>query len=404
MGGVLPTLHRRRCATLVGENSERSALGELLDVDYEAIRPEQLYRASDVLFKHRSVIETSLFNRISELFGLGTTVTLYDLTNTYFEGEVPGNGKARRGHSKEKRSDCPLLTLALMLDGSGFVRRSEVFEGNAVEAQTLEGMLAGLAAPQGSLVVMDRGIASEANLQWLADHGYRYLVVSRERHRQFDPRQALTIETASAQSISLQKVLSEDGKEVRLYCYSEQRAENENGIERRFAKRFETELQKLHDGLSRPRTHKQIDKLWERIGRLKEKSRGAAQHYHIEIVPDESGTKAAMRSAGSTSPGPARVKRIRVSTACAATSWAGTRSRCGVATPCSPIWRRCSAHSNPSWVCVRSITTRPAAVMPICSSPCWPTNSYRSSANACKRTALPSDGIACASAWPANVG
>jgi transposase len=273
--------------------SERSALGELLDVDYETMRPEQLYRASDVLFKHRSAIEGSLFNRISELFGLGTTVTLYDLTNTYFEGDARGNDKARRGHSKEKRSDCPLLTLALMLDGSGFVRRSEVFAGNAVESQTLEEMLTGLAAPQGSLVVMDRGIASAANLAWLAEHGYRYLVVSRERNRQFDPQQALTLETAGAQSVSLQKVLSEDGREVRLYCYSEQRAEKENGIERRFAERFEAELQKLQDGLSRPRTHKQIDKLWERIGRLKERSRGAAQHYHIEILPDESGTQAA---------------------------------------------------------------------------------------------------------------
>ena len=79
-------------------------------------------------------------HRVHDLFGLETTVTLYDLTNTYFEGTV-ANPKAQNGHSKEKRSDCPLVTLGLVLDGSGFVRRSQTFEGCAAEAKTLEYML-----------------------------------------------------------------------------------------------------------------------------------------------------------------------------------------------------------------------------------------------------------------------
>ena len=78
-------------------------------------------------------------------------MTLYDLTNTYFEGEMAGNAKARHGRSKEKRSDCPLVTLGLVLDGSGFVRRSQMFEGHVSEAKTLETMLQGLAAPLGAL-------------------------------------------------------------------------------------------------------------------------------------------------------------------------------------------------------------------------------------------------------------
>ena len=84
----------------------------------------QLYRASDVLVKHREEIEEHLFDRAMGLFDLQPTVTLYDLTNTYFEGEASDQPQAQRGHSKEKRSDCPLLTLGLMLDASGFVRRS----------------------------------------------------------------------------------------------------------------------------------------------------------------------------------------------------------------------------------------------------------------------------------------
>lgn len=271
---------------------ERSGLGELLDVDFEAMSLMQFYRASDVLMRHREALEKAVFARVSELFGLDWTVTLYDLTNTYFEGEAPINPKAKRGHCKEKRRDCALLTLALVLDGSGFVRRSQVFDGNVVEGTTLEGMLQGLGAPAGALVVMDRGIATGENVAWLRARGYRYLVVSRERHRQFDPSEATDLLTAGGQCVSVQRVEDSEGQEVRLYCYSELRARKEEGIAARFAQRFETALQALADGLGRPRTTKKIDKLWERIGRLKEKSHGAGQHYHIEIVPDASGEKA----------------------------------------------------------------------------------------------------------------
>jgi hypothetical protein len=105
----------------------RSGLGELLDVDYETMPLMALYRASAVLWKHHAAIEQRLFEHVSDLFGLATTVTRYDLTNTYFEGEIPNNGKAcpelvevaQRGRSKAKRNDCPLVTLGLVLDGSG---------------------------------------------------------------------------------------------------------------------------------------------------------------------------------------------------------------------------------------------------------------------------------------------
>lgn len=271
---------------------DRSGLGELLDVDFEAMSLMQLYRVSDLLMRHREKIEQKLFSRVSDLFGLSCTVTLYDLTNTYFEGEVQDNPKAQRGHSKEKRSDCNLLTLGLILDGSGFVRKSEIFAGNTAESSTLEKMLRGLGTPDGALVVMDRGVATEDNLTWLRDKGYRYIVVSRERGRHFNFEGATCIETASKEHVHIQKVMSDDSKEVRLYCHSEGRAKKETGIVKRFAERFEEGMKNLSEGLSRPRTTKKIEKIWERIGRLKEKSHGAGQHYKIEITPDESGKTA----------------------------------------------------------------------------------------------------------------
>ena len=271
---------------------ERSALGELLGVDFQTLGPMQLYRASDALMTHRQTIEEHLFERAMGLFDLHPTVTLYDLSNTYFEGEAREQPKARRGHSKDKRTDCPLLTLGLVLDGSGFVRRSQVFAGNVREHHTLAQMLQALNAPRGARVVMDRGIATEDRVQWLRENGYRYVVVSRERTRHFDPEAALRIETASKHGVHVHKVLADHGQEVRLYCFSEARAAKERGIVERFAQRFETALTELSEGLSKPRTHKRVDKVWQRIGRLKEKSRGIAQHYDIELDTDKSGKRA----------------------------------------------------------------------------------------------------------------
>jgi transposase len=153
-------------------------------------------------------------------------------------------------------------------------------------------MLTGLNAPPGALVVMDAGIAAEANIDWLKSHGYRYLVVSRERTRQFNPEQAIDIETATGDTVRGQKALSEDGQEVRLYCYSQARSQKEEAMAKRFCEGFEAALGAIADSLSRPRTEKRITKLWERIGRLKEKAHGIGQHYHIDLQTDASGTLA----------------------------------------------------------------------------------------------------------------
>jgi len=199
---------------------ERSVLGELLGVNFDTMPLMQLYRTSDLLVRHRDKIEAALFGRIQDLFGLPVTVTLYDLTNTYFEGAAAGNAKAARGRSKEKRSDCPLVTLGLVLDASGFVRRSKMFAGNMAECTTMADMLKDLTTPKGPLVIMDAGIATEANIAWLKNQEYRYLVVSRERARQFDPDKAVDALTASNETTQLQRVMNDDGTEVRLYCHS----------------------------------------------------------------------------------------------------------------------------------------------------------------------------------------
>ena len=269
-----------------------SALGEVLDVDYSALSNMRLYRASDALMRQREAIETHVFGAVTQLFALEETVTLYDLTNTYFEGQAELNDKAQHGRSKEKRSDCPLVTLGLVLDGSGFVRRSKTFEGNVSEGPTLQVMLQGLQAPQGALVIMDAGIATQANVDWLIEHKYRYLVVRRGGARQFDVAQSTRTETASGETVRLHKVMSEDGKELQLYCHSSGRESKEVAMVQRLCKNFEAGLQKIADGLLTPRGEKNAEKLQVRIGRLKQKSAGASQHYSITLASDESGKTA----------------------------------------------------------------------------------------------------------------
>jgi hypothetical protein len=269
---------------------QRSALGELIGFDYEAMDLNRLYRASDALYKHREALQDHLFAQAQSIFGFGETITLYDLTNTYFEGIAAGVSKARRGHSKECRSDCPLVTLAMALDGSGFPRRSRVFAGNASEPATLKDMLTGLGAPPGATVVMDAGIATEANLTWLRAQGYHYVVVSRLRERQFDPEGATEVQSAGNVTIKIQRVLDEQGHAL-LYCHSPAREQKDRAIDAAKTAGFEAVLLKLVAGLSKPRGTRDVAKIMERLGRAKQRFARAAQHYQVEVAKDDTGTQ-----------------------------------------------------------------------------------------------------------------
>ena len=273
---------------------DTSALGELIDHDFQAMDLNRLYRASDLLYKHREALQEHLFGQARSMFGLGSpTITLYDLTNTYFEGVAAGVSKAKRGHSKECRSDCPLVTLAMALDASGFVRRVQFFAGNASEPATLKGMLTGLDAAPGATVVMDAGIAAQANLTWLREQGYHYVVVSKLRQRQFDPTQATEVQSAGDVTIKLQRVQVDGDKgEVLLYCHSPAREEKDRAIDTAKATGLEAALVKLQAGLSKPKgktsTH-DVATFMQRLGRAKQRFARAAQHYEIKVQTDAEG-------------------------------------------------------------------------------------------------------------------
>ena len=270
--------------------TEDSALGELTGTRYDTTSLQQLYRASDQLVAHRQAIEEHCYAATRSLFGLGPTVTLLDLTNTYLEGSGEGQENAQYNRSKEKRTDCPLITLALVLDGNGFVQRSRVYPGNVREFSTMQAMLQGLNAPKEAVVVMDRGIATEANVTWLRKQGYLYVVVSRSRRRVMDEEQAIRTQTRSGDTIALYEESLRGERYV--YCRSEPRIRKEEAIVQRQMKGLERDLKAMHEGLSKPRTWKNLDHIHQRIGRLKTVYSGVAQHYIIDVLPDSEGKKA----------------------------------------------------------------------------------------------------------------
>jgi len=271
---------------------ERSGLGELIDYDFEGLSLYGMYQVSDQLLGKKAALEQYLYERERSLFGLQETITLYDLTNTYFEGQCKANALAAHGHSKEKRSDCPLVTLGLVLDSSGFPKRSHVYEGNVSEPATLSEMIhklesTGMPALQKPMVVMDAGIATQDNIDWLNNHQYPYLVVSRKKHREFDESESTIVKQDAECTVKVQKVIDDETGETLLYCHSSQREKKERAIGTLFSRRFEDALQHLDDGLTIKRRLKKYDKVIEKIGRLKQQFSKAAKLFTVTVTKDK---------------------------------------------------------------------------------------------------------------------
>ncbi len=266
----------------------RSALDELLGCNFQDLSLDHLYSITDKLLHHKKIIEEKLFQTEKKLFQLEEVITLYDLTNTYFEGRSLANTKAAFGRSKEKRNDCPLVTLALVLDASGFPKKSEVFAGNISEPKTLAEMINRLEGKTKPLIVLDAGIAAEKNLIWLKGNGYKYIVVSKKNksEKQNDDSDFI-LQHKKDYLIKAKLVNNQDTHEQELYCYSELKAKKEQGMSNQASQRYETELKKLLLGLNKKRATKKYTKVLERLGRLKEKYKQISYAYEINVITDK---------------------------------------------------------------------------------------------------------------------
>lgn len=274
---------------------DRSGLGELLGIDFNEVSLDKLYRISDRLLAHKTEIERHLEMQEQRLHGYTSILVLYDLTNTYMEGRAAANPKAAYGVSKEKRKDCPLITMGLAVNEHGFLYKTSLLPGNVREPTTLQAMIKSLAthgnASSRPIVIFDAGIATEENLTWLRSEKYPYIVCSRRKNQaEVELEDVLTSVGDRHNLVKAAFTKTKEGDEEQwLYCESEAKAITASGMKKSFRKRFEDDLQKVAESLTKPKGRKKLPDILTRIGRLKEKHKCIAHCYEITVTPSEDG-------------------------------------------------------------------------------------------------------------------
>jgi hypothetical protein len=264
----------------------QSALDELLGCNFQDLSLDSFYNIADKLLKNKETIEKKLFQIEKNIFNLNETIALYDLTNTYFEGRCLKNKKASFGRSKEKRTDCPIVTLAMVLDSSGFPKKTEVFAGNTSEPKTLKEMIEFLGTNKPT-VVLDAGISSDENITWLKENNYKYIVVSKKKRLEMPNEKDVILRHKKDYLIRTKLVKNYETLENELYCYSELKEKKEQGMKNKAEKRYEIALSNLLSGLRKKRAIKKYTKILERFGRIKEKYKQVSYAYDVTIIPDE---------------------------------------------------------------------------------------------------------------------
>lgn len=274
----------------------RTALPDILGSDLASVYDEALYRNLDRLHPQRAAIERGLAERERQLFNLDSSVYLYDLTSTYFEGQCLQNPQAQRGYSRDKRPDCKQVMVGLVLDGDGFPQAHEVFDGNRPDQATVVEMLTSLeervGLRPGATVVVDRGMAYAANLEQIRARGYHYLVASRQSERtahlaDFEaegeweevvrrPSPRNPGQTKTRVYVKRRTV----GGEVHILCRSEGRENKDRAIREKHEGRLVSDLTKLRRRIQTGRLRDE-GKIQQAIGRLRERYGRVARYYDM---------------------------------------------------------------------------------------------------------------------------
>jgi len=276
---------------------ENSGICELTGYDPQKLTKDKLYGISKKLYEEKEGLENYLSCCTNDLFNLQDKVILYDLTNTYFEGSMRNNTMATFGRSKEKRSDAKIIVLAVVVNTEGFLKYSDIFEGNTTDHSTLEHIITKLDekhqyTTKKPIVVMDAGIATEDNIQFLKTRAYPYLCVSRssiKKYKAVDENLPVKIMDKKGQTIELKRVNVEGDGDNYLWVKSHAKVKKEQGMHDLFTGRFEEGLRAIRNGIDKKGGTKKLDKVWERIGRLKEKYASVHKYYEIQVDDNGSG-------------------------------------------------------------------------------------------------------------------
>lgn len=272
---------------------ENSAVCELTGFPIEKMNKDRLYRGAKKLYKVKEELEEHLSIRTNELFDIHDKILLYDLTNTYFEGEKRNSKLAKFGRSKEKRRDAKLVVLALVVNTFGFIKYSSIHEGNFADSAGLEKVIDQLDYTKKAkqpIVVIDAGIATESNLSMIRSKGYHYLCVSRKKLSDYEidkSRLTVLMQTKAKYDIVLKKVADEPNRDYYLEVTSDKKGLKEQGMKDQFELRFEKELEKIKTALSKKGGTKKVDKVHQRIGRARQKYPSVHNRYQITTTHDQ---------------------------------------------------------------------------------------------------------------------
>lgn len=277
---------------------ENSAISEITGVNREKVTKDKLYGISHKLYQIKDPLEQYLSKLTNELFDLEDKIILYDLTNTYFEGRMRGSKIAKFGRSKEKRSDARIIVLAVVVNREGFLKYSNIYQGNMADCKTLEDIINALSAQTSfshrkPIIVIDAGIATDDNLGMLKDKGFDYMCVSRSSLKEyFADTTAIPVQISDKrkQPIELLKVKVNGESDQYLWVRSQAKKMKEDSMNGLLSQRFEEGIQNIQDGISKKRGTKKLNKVYERIGRLKQKYPSVHTWYDISVFDDGNGT------------------------------------------------------------------------------------------------------------------
>ena len=266
-----------------------TALEDILGIAPERVNDDRLYRALDRLLPHKRAIEEHLQQRLGELFDLEYDLLLYDVTSVYFEGLAEVNPQAKRGHSRDHRPDCKQVCVALVVTREGLPLSYEVFDGNRVDVTTVEQIVETMESRFGlaqRVWVMDRGMMSRANLDWLQRTGRRYVLgAGRNEVRRFSAQIA---DKHGWQTLreGVEVKLLREGDETFVLCHSLDRRRKEAAMHERFSQRIVKGLESLDRRLRRARASLDRGPLERQIGRLLQRNARAAGRFTVQLVED----------------------------------------------------------------------------------------------------------------------
>ena len=272
------------------------AVDELLGIDFMQFGNDRFYRISDKLLKNQSHIEEELYQREKHLFSLEDCIFLYDLTNTYFEGACASNPKAKYSkNQKEKRSDCPQVVVALVLDGDGFIRRHRIFQGKMSDSKSLSSIMATLETEFSNksmpTIVFDRGMVTEENLNLLKSYeNLKYIVMCRsneeEKFMGVFQRDKFNVVEGRDRKKKVEILMKPASDTVYLLCKSEGRKNKEQAMRNSREKKLEKDLENLQNQIQKGREHDPV-KVEQIIGRIKERFGKVSQYYEISYAHGE---------------------------------------------------------------------------------------------------------------------